>query len=39
MTAREAAIRQWYLYGEADDVPPAGLTDDELWRVRERFCK
>jgi hypothetical protein len=39
MTERESAIREWYLYGGADDEPPAGLTDDELMAVRRRFCK
>lgn len=38
MTARETAIRDWYLYGDADTEPPTGLTDTELWNVRTRFC-
>lgn len=37
LTARERAIRAWYLYGGADDEPPAGLTDQELMRVRGRL--
>jgi hypothetical protein len=39
MNERETAIKAWYLYGGADDMPPDGLTDAELMRVRERFCK
>jgi len=38
-TAREAAIRTWYLYGEADDEPPyEDIGEEELLRIRERFC-
>jgi hypothetical protein len=38
MTEREAAIRQWYMYGDADAEPPEGLTEAELENVRRRFC-
>jgi hypothetical protein len=38
MTEREAMIREWYLYGGADDPTPEGLTDNELMSIRKRFC-
>lgn len=38
MTERQQAIREWYLYGEADDEPPQGLTEEELQVVRQRWC-
>ncbi len=39
ITAREAAVVRWYFYGGLEDVPPEGLTDEELMIIRERWCK